>query len=130
MFVRFRKSARRLDLNVVETRRHGPKVRHEHIASLGSCPVEPSIADRIALWRRLFDRLDKLSNRIGDEDRLKIFDAVQAKFPMPTPEERRALQLENADDASRLWTLVRDHNGAEVEAIAGWRRRLRTPSLV
>ena len=32
MFVRFRQSARRLQLSLVETRRDGSKVRHEHIA--------------------------------------------------------------------------------------------------
>jgi hypothetical protein len=36
MFVRFRQTPRRLQASLVETRRSNGKVRHEHIASLGS----------------------------------------------------------------------------------------------
>jgi hypothetical protein len=36
MFVRFRETGRRLQCSLIETRRVDGKVRHEHIASLGS----------------------------------------------------------------------------------------------
>jgi hypothetical protein len=36
MFVRFRQTAQRLQASLVETRRIDGKVRHEHIAGLGS----------------------------------------------------------------------------------------------
>jgi hypothetical protein len=47
MFVRFRESTHRLQVSLVETRRLGGGVRHEHIASLGSIANKPSVADRI-----------------------------------------------------------------------------------
>ncbi len=108
MFVRFRASARRLDLALVEPKREGAKVRQEHVASLGSCPVEPSTADRVAFWRRLHERLARLSNRITPEDSAKILGAVHAKVPMVTPDEQRALQLENAEKDARLLAGARD----------------------
>ena len=49
----------RLQLSLIETRRCDGKVRHEHIASLGS-----SVAERIAFWTRLHERLAKLANRV------------------------------------------------------------------
>jgi hypothetical protein len=45
MFVRFRQSAQRQQPSIVETRRVAGKVRHEHVASLGSIRPTPSIAD-------------------------------------------------------------------------------------
>jgi hypothetical protein len=59
MFVRFRSTPhvrplpldpRRLQVSVVETRWSGGRVRHEHVASLGSVPREPSVPERIAFW--------------------------------------------------------------------------------
>jgi hypothetical protein len=50
---------------LVEGRRVCGKVRHEHIASLGSILVPATIADPVVFWRRLHERLAKLSNRIG-----------------------------------------------------------------
>ena len=115
MFVRFRAAPRRLDLSLLETKRQGAKVRHEHVAGLGSCPHQPSPADRIHFWRRLHERLAKLSNRIGAEDHAKILGAVHARVPMPTPDEQRALQLENAKQDAQLWAGARDLNEANVE---------------
>jgi hypothetical protein len=54
MFVRFRGSPNRLQISIVETRRLNGRVRHEHIASLGSierppltrsCPEQMRILD-------------------------------------------------------------------------------------
>ena len=42
-------------MNVVETRRDGGRVVHEHVASLGSVEVPASVADRIA---QVFDAID------------------------------------------------------------------------
>ena len=64
MFVRFRQSANRLQLSLVESCRVGVKVRHEHVASLGAIGMSPSVADRVAFWGRLHERLAKLSNRV------------------------------------------------------------------
>jgi hypothetical protein len=50
---------------LVESRRENGKVRHEHLASLGSIETPPSVAARIEFWRRLHGRLDQLSSSAG-----------------------------------------------------------------
>ena len=89
-------------MSLIQTRREGGKVRHEHIAGLGAITVPTSAADRIAFWRRLHDRLSALSNRIIDEQS-KILGAVDERIPMPTPDELRDVQLENAKADQRFW---------------------------
>ena len=91
MFVRFRQTAYGLQVSLIQTRREGGKVRHEHIAGLGEIIVPASTADRIDFWRSLHDRLSALSNRIGDEQG-KILGAVHERIPMPTPYEQRDVQ--------------------------------------
>jgi hypothetical protein len=49
------------------------------------------VADRIAFWARLHDRITILSNRIDPEAQAKIIGDIHARVPMPTPEEQRAL---------------------------------------
>jgi hypothetical protein len=71
------RTARRLQVSVVETRWSGGKVRHEHVASLGSVPHE---------------RLARLANRIDAAAQAKILAAVHARVPMVTVDEQRALQ--------------------------------------
>jgi hypothetical protein len=53
-----------LAMSLVESRRENGKVRHEHLASLGSIETPLSGATRIEFWRRLHERLDQLSNRL------------------------------------------------------------------
>jgi len=62
MFVRFRQNTYRLQVSLVKTRRADGKVRHEHIASLGSIVMPMTVAGRIAFWRSLHERLARLSN--------------------------------------------------------------------
>jgi len=62
MFVRFRPTKTRVQASLVETRRVDGKVPHEHIASLDSVLAPPSIADRVAFWKSLHERLARLSN--------------------------------------------------------------------
>jgi hypothetical protein len=50
MFARFHPSLYRLQVSIVETRRLGGKVRHEHIASLGSIETPLSVANQVAFW--------------------------------------------------------------------------------
>jgi hypothetical protein len=102
MFVRFRQTPYGLQVSLIQTRREGGKVRHEHIAGLGAIIVPASMADRIDFWQRLHDRLSALSNRIGDEQG-KIFGAVHERIPMPTPYEQRDVQLENAKADQPFW---------------------------
>jgi hypothetical protein len=104
MFVRFRQAARRLRVSLVETRRVDGRVRAEHIASLGSIVVPWAVADRIAFWIQLHDRLGRLSNRLDAAKHGEMIGAVYARIPLPTPDEQRALQLENAEADERLWS--------------------------
>jgi hypothetical protein len=96
MLVHFRETPYGLAMSLVETRRENGRVRHEHVASLGSIETPPSVASRIEFWRGLHERLAQLSSRLDAETRGKVLGAVHARVPMVTPDEQRALQLENA----------------------------------
>jgi hypothetical protein len=95
MFVRFRETPYGLQVSLIQTRREGGKVRHEHIAGLGAITIPASAADRIAFWRCLHGRLSAFSIQIADEQ-AKILEAVYERIPMPTPDEQRDMQLQNA----------------------------------
>src|SRR5689334_22230368 len=96
MFVRFRQTPYRLQLSIVETRRANGKVRHEHVASLGSVPQPQTVPDRVTFWAGLHERLARLSNRLDTAARAKLMDEVHARVPMVTTDERQAMQLEVA----------------------------------
>jgi hypothetical protein len=115
MFVRFRQSAHRLQVSLVETRRLAGRVHHDHVASLGSIAVPPSLANRIAYWERLHQRLATLSNRLDPETQGKTLGTVHARIAMPTLEERRSLQIENADADERLWSAVEGMHQSTIE---------------
>ena len=93
MLVRFRETAAGLQGSLVETRRIDGKVRYEHVASFGSVPASPSVADRIALWRRVYETLAELADRIDAETQGKIISAVHSRIPIVTPNEQRALRV-------------------------------------
>ena len=90
MLVHFRETPFGLAMSLVETRRESGKVRHEHVASLGSIEMPLSVAARIDFWRVLHERMAQLSGRLDAETRDKIIAAVHARVPMVTPEEQRA----------------------------------------
>ena len=116
MFVRFRETARRrLQASLSETRREGGKVRHEYVASLGSAPLSPSPADRIAFWTKLHQRLDALGNRIDTARRGAILTAIHARIPMPTMDDHQAVQLELARDDARFWETLAEMGAGDVE---------------
>jgi hypothetical protein len=96
MFVHFRETPYGLAMSLVDSRRENGRIRHKHVASLGSIETPPSIAARIEFWRGLHERLAQLSNRLDAETRTKVIDAVHARVPMVTPDEQRATQLESA----------------------------------
>jgi hypothetical protein len=115
MFARFRQTPNRLQVSVVETRRIDGKVRHEHIASLGSIEVSPSIADRVAYWCELHQRLGRLSNRFSHDTHGKLIGQIHARIPIPTPDEQRALQKDNAEADERFWSNIQHMNAATTE---------------
>ena len=90
MIVHFRETPYGLAMSLVETRRENGKVRHEHVASLGSIETPPSVAARIEFWRH--ERLAQLSNRLDAETQGKIMGAVHARVPMVTPDEQRGAE--------------------------------------
>ena len=93
MLVRFRQTAAGLQCSLVETRRIDGKVRYEQVASLGSVPASPSVADRLAFWRRVYEQLAELANRIDAETQGQIISAVHSRVPIVTPNEQRALRV-------------------------------------
>jgi hypothetical protein len=118
MFVRFRQTRYRLQVSIVETHRVEGKVRHEHIASLGSIEMPPSVANRVAFWQRVHDRFGKLSNRIDPATQGKLRGDIHARIPMVRPEEQRALQLANAQADSATWGTLADMHAGTVEGQA------------
>ena len=119
MFVRYRETPYRLQLSLVETRRVNGKVRHEHVASLGSVETPPTVAGRIAFWQRLHQRLAQLGNRLDGEAQAKVLGAVHARVPMVTADEQRALQLEHAKADAKQWAHLHDMHAGTVEDYKG-----------
>jgi hypothetical protein len=115
MFVRFRETAYRLQLSLVETCRVNGKVKAEHVASLGSIATPQTVAGRVAFWARLHERLARLGNRLDGAAQGKVLGAVHARIPMVTPDEQRALQLENAKADAGQWDRLHGMHAATVE---------------
>jgi hypothetical protein len=116
MFVRFRSSPRRLQLSLVETRKEGGKVRHDHIASLGAIAAQPTVANRVEYWQALHQRLGRLANRLDGEMQAKILGAVHARVPMPTVDEIHALNLDEAKQHEAAWRMRQAQTEGIVEA--------------
>src|SRR5579863_6648831 len=108
MFTRFRETKDRLQVSLVETRRGGGRVRHEHIASLGSIETPPSVEDRIAFWQRLHERLAKLANRVDAATQAKVLADIHARIPMVMIDEQQGSKLEAAEADERFWTGLQD----------------------
>ena len=89
MFVRARKSAKRLRLSLVETRRVNGKVHAEHVASLGLLPSAMTVNDRVLFWERLPARLGNLANRIGSAE---ITPGIKCARPKAVPKRDRSRQ--------------------------------------
>jgi hypothetical protein len=116
MFVRFRTTKRRLQASLVETTRINGCVRHEHIASFGSVGIPATAEQRMTFWLRLLERMDRLSNRVDDVMRNKIFDDINARIPMVFLEERNSLKLANAEKDEHFWTKLHNIHRAEGNA--------------
>jgi hypothetical protein len=114
MFVRVRKTKRKIQFTIVETRRVAGKVKHEHIGSLGSIATPIMVTGRIAFWQVLHERLARLGNRIDTEAQGKILASIHAQVPMVTSDEQRALQVENAEADERLWSWLREAHADDV----------------
>jgi hypothetical protein len=109
MLVRFRQTAAGLQCNLVETHRIDGAVRYEQVANLGSIPASPSVADRLAFWRRVYETLAKLASRIDADTQGKIISAVHSRIPIVIPNEQRALRVRSRPQPER-------HEGAKERA--------------
>jgi hypothetical protein len=87
MYIRARLQHRRIQISLVDTRRAGGKVRQQHIAALGSVPPKMTVADRLAFWERVSERLSKLGNRLGKDGHAKLLTELAAKIPPVTEAE-------------------------------------------
>ena len=112
MFARFRQVRDRLNVSIVEAARDGAKVRQSHVASLGSVSLPPSPADRVRFWVKLHQRLATLTNRLDDKTRWAILAAIDARIPMPTPEDQQAARNSGREANAVLFSVFRDkHRG-------------------
>jgi hypothetical protein len=119
MFVRFRQTARRLQASLSVTRRAGGRIHHEHIASLGSVPLAPSPADRIAFWTKLHQRIDALANRVDTAQRGVTLAAIHARIPMPTQAEQQAVLIEHARKNAKQWQQIAEMGTEQAEGLKG-----------
>jgi hypothetical protein len=115
VFIRFRQTTSRLQCSLVETRRVGGRVRHEHVAGLGSIEVPPSVRGRLEFWRRLHERLAKLGNRVDPATQAKVLGTIHARIPMVTLDEIEAAKLENAEADERLWSSLQGMHREQAE---------------
>jgi hypothetical protein len=112
MFVRFRQTQTRLQVSLIRTHRVDGKVRHEHVAMLGTVDAPPSVAERLAFWQRLHERMAKLDNRVDAATQAKLYADIHARIPMVTPDEQRTLQLDNARVDEQTWSSLADLHAA------------------
>ncbi|MET3994892.1 hypothetical protein ABID65_006558 [Bradyrhizobium sp. S3.9.2] len=108
MFIRFRQTKTRLQASLLQSHRADGKVRHEHIAMLGTVDAPPSVAGRIVFWQRLHERMTQLGNRIDAAAQAKLLGDIHARIPMVTPDEQRTLQLDNAKADAQAWDTIAD----------------------
>jgi hypothetical protein len=115
MFVRFRQTKRRLQVSLAESRRTDGRVHQEHVASLGSVPVPPSLQDRLTYWQRLHERLSRLSNRVPADIQGKILGDIHARIPMVTLDEVQAAKIEAAEADERFWSRLHGMHTEQME---------------
>jgi hypothetical protein len=63
----------------------------------------------------LYQRLAKLSNRIGAEDQEKFIGSIHARIPMVTIDDMRAVQRENAESDEKFWAAIQGMNAEQAE---------------
>jgi hypothetical protein len=87
---------------VVESVRVDGKPTQRHIAYLSGI-TESAIAivhQRYYFWQDIDDRLTRLSNRIGNDDRCRIQEALAKKVPRPSEADAEQVRSDRAKWAS------------------------------
>ena len=123
MFARFRQTPRRLQVSLSATSRINGTVRHEHIASLGSVPLAMTIADRMAFWAKLHQRLQRLANRLDATQQASVMGAIYARIAMPTPDEQQAELIERARQDAEQWQQIAEMGSEQAEGLKGLAER-------
>jgi hypothetical protein len=57
----------------------------------------------------------RLSNRFSHDTHGKLIGQIHARIPIPTPDEQRALQKDNAEADERFWSNIQHMNAAATE---------------
>ena len=87
---------------LAEATRVNGKPKQEHVAYLGGI-TESAIEilpQRCYFWEDVTERLDKLSDRITPEERLRIESAIAERVPLPTGAEFK----QTVEDAAGAWS--------------------------
>jgi hypothetical protein len=63
--------------------------------------------------------LAALGNRVGLDERARIYASLHARIPMVTLDGQRGVQEENAGDDERFWGVMQDMNAASAEGYKG-----------
>ena len=86
---------------------------------LGTVDMPSSVAERIAFWQCLHERLARLGNRVDAAAQAKLLGDIHARIPMVTAHEQRALQLANAKADAQIWDTLASMHGETAEGHAG-----------
>ena len=70
-----------------------------------------NLGDRGEFWHQLFERIERLTNRLDDNTRNKIIEAVLARVRMPTHEEIR----EHFERRAVVWEMLHVQTTATVD---------------
>jgi hypothetical protein len=101
-----------LQCSLVKTHRIEDAVRYEQVAGLGLIPASPSVADRLAFWRRVYEALAELASGIDADTQGKIISAVHSRIPIVTPNGQRALRVRSRPQPEK----APRHEGAKERA--------------
>ena len=99
---RYPEAGRSLAATLKETVQIDGKPKHEHVAYLGD--ITESAVERLPqrcyFWESVTERLDKLSDRISPDERLRIESAIAERVPLPTGAEFKR----TVESAATLWS--------------------------
>jgi hypothetical protein len=108
MFIRGRETKSTLQASLLTGRRVDGRVRHEQVATFGSCKLPLTIEGRDTFWQRLHQTLARLVNRIDAATSAKIMSDVHKRVPMVTGDERTADAIASAEREEVIWNSMRE----------------------
>jgi hypothetical protein len=116
MFVRFQQHRSRLSVSLIRAHRVHGKPRAQHVAGLGGVPLggDPHVAtrERARMWQRLHEAIADLPS----EQQVRLTEALHARVPLPTEEERAAAELARAEHDAAFWDQMHGHSIKQAES--------------